>query len=173
VPTVVAEVFDVVDESDKVVGRATREEVHGNPALIHRVAHVIVLNGRGDIYLQRRAESKLVQPGKWDTSVGGHVDAGEDYEHAARREMAEELGISDADPAHAYTYLHRNAFESEMVSTYVVTWHGPVVPNPLEITKGRFWTLSEIHASDPQLFTPNLLEELARYREWKDGAAAP
>ncbi|MCK5249813.1 MAG: NUDIX domain-containing protein, partial [Spirochaetaceae bacterium] len=70
------EIFDLVDDEDRVIGRAGRDEVHGNPALLHRVVHVLVFDGRGRIFLQKRAEDKDVQPGRWDTSVGGHVDAG-------------------------------------------------------------------------------------------------
>ncbi len=160
------EVFDVVDETDAVVGRATRSEVHGNPSLIHRVAHVLVCRLDGALFLQLRSPDKDVQPGKWDTSVGGHVDAGESYEEAARREMAEELGILAAPIKMIYRYLHRNELESEMVTTFRTVWNGPVRIDPVEITAGRYWTLDEIDAEDPSVFTPNFLEELARYRSW-------
>jgi isopentenyldiphosphate isomerase len=160
----VQEVFDLVDESDRIIGKAPRDEVHGNPSLIHRVVHVLVWNGRQELYLQKRVETKVVQPGKWDTSVGGHVDLGESYEHAARREMEEELGIIGIPLEPLYRYLHRNDYESEMVTTFTVTWDGPVTPDPAEIAEGRFWSLDEIDRSDPELFTPNFLEELARYR---------
>jgi len=164
-----AEVFDVVDELDRVVGRATREQVHGNPALIHRVAHVLVLNSGGSIYLQRRSPDKDVQPDKWDTSVGGHVDAGEAYEHAARREMREELGITDAGLEPLYRYLHSNEYESEMVATFRTLWDGAIRVDPAEITEGRFWTVAEIRSTPPALFTPNFLDELERYEAWSAG----
>ena len=164
--TRVAEVFDVVNEADAVIGRATREQVHGDPSLIHRVAHVLVSRSDGALFLQLRSPDKDVQPGKWDTSVGGHVDAGESYDEAARREMAEELGIEESPIEAIYRYLHRNAFESEMVTTFRTVWDGPIKTDPIEITAGRFWTLDEIDADDPSVFTPNFLDELARYREW-------
>ena len=159
--------FDLVDELDHVVGRAHRDEVHGNPELIHRVVHVLVFNSAGELFLQKRVDTKVVQPGKWDTSVGGHVDAGEDYHSAARRETAEELAIRDVPMERLYTYLHRNEFESEMVTTYLLIWDGTVTPDPDEIAEGRFWTLQEIERTEPTLFTPNLLEELERYRAWR------
>jgi len=160
------EVFDIVDEADLVIGTASRAEVHGNPGLIHRVAHVLVFNTDGSLYLQKRADSKDVQPGKWDTSVGGHVDSGEDYLGAAVREMREELGISGVTPRHLYRYRHRNDYESEMVTTFLVSWDGEISVNPEEISEGRFWILDEIDAADPGIFTPNFLEELDRYRKW-------
>jgi isopentenyldiphosphate isomerase len=162
------ELFDIVDETDGVIGTASRNEVHGNPNLIHRVTHVLVFNSTGQLYLQKRVESKDVQPGKWDTSVGGHVDAGEQYEQAAVREMSEELGISGIVPRRLYGYLHRNEFESEMVATYLVEWDGMISVQPEEISEGRFWDLREIDRADPGLFTPNFLDELERYRRWAE-----
>lgn len=158
------EVFDVVDENDEVVGRALREEVHGDPSLIHRVAHVLVFNSAGELFLQLRAADKDVQPNRWDTSVGGHVDAGEAYEDAARREMREELGIEGCPLERLYRYRHENDYESEMVTSYRAVWDGPIEVDPAEISEGRFWTLADIEAADTALFTPNFLDELARLR---------
>ena len=165
------ELFDIVDETDRVIGTATRDEVHGNPVLTHRVVHVLVFDGPGRLYLQKRALNKDVQPGKWDTSVGGHVDAGEDLLHAAIREMREELGIAGPTPEFIYRYLHRNDFESEMVATYLVHWDGDVQTDPEEISEGRFWTLAEISSADHSIFTPNFLDELARYQDWTHSRA--
>lgn len=161
------EIFDHVDENDNVIGRDRRSVFHGNPAMIHRVAHVLVFDTAGRLYLQKRSLSKDVQPGKWDTSVGGHVDSGESYEEAGYREMKEELGIEGAALEFLHRYLHRNSFESEYVSTYRCVWNGPVVFDEEEIEDGRFWTMSEIESTDPSLFTPNFLDELSRYKEMK------
>jgi 16S rRNA (adenine1518-N6/adenine1519-N6)-dimethyltransferase len=91
------ELFDVVDENDVSVSTATRASVHaGN--LIHRAVHVFVLNRNGDLYLQKRSRLKDKSPGVWDSSVSGHLNAGEDYLHAAVRELGEEIGISMEDP---------------------------------------------------------------------------
>ena len=163
------EVFDIVDEEDRPLRRALRSEVHGNPGLIHRVAHVLVFNGSGELYLQKRSRRKDVQPGKWDTSVGGHVDAGESYDAAARREMGEELGIREGTLEFLYKYLHRNDYESEYVGTYRCLWDGPILPDPEEIDEGRFWSLEEIRRSDAALFTPNFLDELERWKKSAGG----
>ncbi len=87
------EIFDVVDADDVVLRQATRGEVHAG-RLVHRAVHVFVFNKRGDLLLQKRSSLKDLCPGLWDSSVSGHLDAGEDYPAAARRELAEEMGIS-------------------------------------------------------------------------------
>lgn len=91
-PQKAGEIFDVVDEHDQVIGRKTRGEVHAEQ-LLHRAVHVFVFNKRGDLLLQQRSMFKDAHPGVWDSSVSGHLDAGEDYEAAAVRELEEEMGI--------------------------------------------------------------------------------
>ena len=91
------EIFDVVDAQDEVVGQATRAEVHAR-GLLHRAVHVFVFNKRRELLLQQRSLLKDVHPGVWGSSVSGHLDAGEDYEAAAIREMDEEMGICPEAP---------------------------------------------------------------------------
>ncbi len=161
------EIFAVVNKEDQVVGQASRKEVHGNPALIHRVVHVLVFNKQGELYLQKRSLNKDVQPGKWDTSVGGHVDLGEDYRKAALREMHEELGIKPNEIRFLYKYLHASDFESEIVSSFHCFWNGSLTINQDEISEGRFWALDEIQERGAEnIFTPNLLDELVRYQQF-------
>ena len=161
------EVFDIVDADDNVIGTATRNEVHGNPSLFHRVSHVMVFNFNGELFLQKRGLDKDVQPGKWDTSVGGHVDSGETYEVAAIREMEEELGVRDLDITFLYKYKHSNDYETEYVSTFSTVWDGEIVTNSDEIIKGRFWKLDEIESKVSKgIFTPNFLDELRRYKQY-------
>lgn len=78
--------FPIVDEQGQVVGSATRGECHNGSRLLHPVVHLHVFNSRGELYLQKRPEWKDIQPGKWDTSVGGHMDYGETPEQALTRE---------------------------------------------------------------------------------------
>ena len=91
-PQKAGEIFDVVDANDQIIGRKTRGEVHAEK-LLHRAVHVFVFNKRGDLLLQQRSMLKDVHPGVWDSSVSGHLDAGEDYAPAAVRELEEEMGI--------------------------------------------------------------------------------
>jgi len=159
------EIFDIVNTDDQVIGQAERSEVHGNPDLIHRVIHILVFNSDGQIYLQKRSLTKDVQPGKWDTSVGGHLDSGESYSDAAIREMKEELGIEGVTLEFLYSYLHTSDFETEYVSTYSCIWDGDIVTELTEIDEGRFWEMEEIDKQISQdLFTPLFREEMKLYR---------
>ena len=74
--------FPLVDEAGQVIGSATRGECHNGSKLLHPVVHLHVFNSKGEVYLQKRPEWKDIQPGKWDTSVGGHLDYGETPEQA-------------------------------------------------------------------------------------------
>ncbi len=161
------ELLEVVDSSGKTCGAAPRREVHGNNDLLHRVVHVMVLDSRDRILLQKRSMNKRVAPGKWDTSVGGHVDCGETIETAMRREMAEELGITAVDPAFAYHYTHANDFESELVFTYTCCFDGRPRFNPEEIETVAFWDMKDIDANlGKGLFSDNFEHEYALYRKW-------
>ena len=86
------EMYDVVDSLDRVIGTATRREIH-QKGLLHRSVHILVFNSKGELYLQKRSLNKDENPGYWDTSAAGHVNAGEDYMTSAHRELEEELGI--------------------------------------------------------------------------------
>jgi isopentenyl-diphosphate delta-isomerase type 1 len=162
------ELFDIVDEDDNVVGMATRAECHGNPELIHRVVHVLVVSSKGDLLLQKRSPNKDIQPGKWDTSVGGHLDPGESYHEAALREMSEELGLTGLPLTFLYKSKIRNEIESENVATYLTSFDGEVLWNPHEIDSARYWTAEEIDAAvDTGVFTPNFEEEWAMFQEFR------
>jgi len=140
------EVFQLVDEKGAPMGSAPRSRCHGDPRLIHLVVHIHVFDAAGRLYLQKRAATKDTNPGKWDTSVGGHVQWGETVPAALAREAQEELGIDAGGAAALFGYLHRGSFESEYAQCYALTWTGPVRPDPEEIETGRFFRLEEIDA---------------------------
>lgn len=159
--------LDLVDENNEVIGKALRSVCHGNPGLMHRAVHVLVFNTAGDLFLQKRSESKDVQPGRWDTSVGGHPNPGEAVTEAARREMKEELGI-DVDPLiAAYDYIWRSDIETEWIHAFAVTYEGPFKLCPDEIAEGRFWSFDEIRANlHSGIFTPQFEKEFSRMADW-------
>ncbi len=137
------EIFPLVDGEGKVIGRATRGECHSGSMLLHPVVHLQLFNSQGDIYLQRRPDWKDIQPGKWDTAVGGHVDYGEQIEFALRREVREELGIEEFEPRFLCRYVFESSVERELVNTYIAIYDGVITPSA-ELDGGRFWSREEI-----------------------------
>jgi len=161
------ELLDVVSPGGETLGAAPRCKIHGNNAWLHRVVHVLVFDDGNRLLLQKRSVNKTVAPGKWDTSVGGHVDCGEPVESAMRREMAEELGMHPKAPRFAYRYVHSNDFESELVHTYICQASGSIRFNPDEIDAVRFWELSEITKNlGNACFSDNFEQEFDLYCQW-------
>lgn len=159
-----AEPFDLYAADEyRVIGRATRGACHGNPALVHAVARVQVFDRQGRILLQLRSAAKDIQPGKWDTAVGGHLLPGEEAEAAARREMHEELGVAPDRLEFLHRFLWRTPVESEWVTTYRTVHDGPFRPEPGEIAELRFWTRTEIRAAlGTSQLTPACEDEFRR-----------
>lgn len=157
------EKFPIVDEEGRVIGSATRGECHNGSRLLHPVVHLHVFNSAGDIYLQKRPEWKDIQPGKWDTAVGGHIDFGETPEEALLREVREELGITDFKPEFVGKYVFESRRERELVYVSRTVYDGPIRPSAEELDGGRFWTMKEIsEAMGQNILTPNFESEFKR-----------
>lgn len=153
------ELFPIVDEEGNITGAATRGECHNGSRLLHPVVHLHVFNSKGELYLQKRPAWKEIQPGKWDTAVGGHVDLGENIEMALRREVEEELGITDFTPETITQYLYDSQKERELVFVHKTVYDGAITPSP-ETDGGRFWSIAEIKENlGKGIFTPNFESE--------------
>ena len=149
------EIFPLVDEEGNITGSATRGECHNGSKLLHPVVHLHVFNSHGELYLQKRPEWKDIQPGKWDTSVGGHVDLGESVEIALKREVREELSITDFTPEIITHYIFESDREKELVFVHKIIYDGPIRPSE-ELDGGRFWSIEEIKENlGKGIFTPN------------------
>lgn len=128
------EIFDIVDEQDRVIGQAPRPAVHAG-GLRHRAVHVLIFNSHSELLVQKRAATKDTFPGCFDSSASGHLGTGEDYDAAACRELREELGLSL--PAGAI----RKCFKltacadtgQEFVWVYTGQSDAPVTPDPAEV----------------------------------------
>jgi isopentenyl-diphosphate delta-isomerase type 1 len=142
------ELFDIVDQQDHVIGQAPRGEVHAKK-LLHRATHVMVHDAAGRLFLQRRSPGKDTFPNCWDSSCSGHLDSGEDYPIAARRELGEEIGWHDTSlPLRPITKLIASAETGhEFIQIYLLgPIAGPFDLNPAEITEGRWVTPAELDA---------------------------
>jgi isopentenyldiphosphate isomerase len=158
------EYLEIVNHEHVVVGIKLRSEIHGNPDLMHRVVHVLVINRDGHILLQKRSQSKDVAPGRWDTSVGGHVGVGEDLLVSSRREMHEELGITEPTPEYLYSYIHSNPYETELVTTYRCMCEEGFSFNRDEIDEIRFWSFDEIRETiGGEILSDNFENEFRNY----------
>lgn len=158
------ELLEVVNEEGQTINVLPRSVIHGNPSLMHRVTHVLVFNKDEALLLQKRSMNKDVAPGKWDTSVGGHVNAGETIKEAVRREMEEELGMTSCDLKFLYSYIHSNPYETELVYTYSCIHAGAIKFDQVEIDEVRFWGIDEIRENlGKGVFSDNFEDEFKMY----------
>ncbi len=164
------EILIRVTEDDEILGPIPRSHVHGHPEYIHRSVHIMVLHPDGKLLLQKRSMIKDTQPGKWDTSVGGHVGFGQSYLEAAQREGEEELGFLFQDLRFLYSTKIRDSVESENIQTFLAINAGPFIHHPDEIDEIRFWSKAEIlEGLGKEIFTTNFEEEFATFLQSPQG----
>lgn len=163
------ELFDVVDENDRVLRRATRVEVHGHN-LLHRSVHVLIFDRAENLLLQKRSAWKDREPLKWDSSAAGHLDAGEDYVRAADRETEEELGIHT--PLERVGKIPAGPLTGfEFVEVFVGRHEGPFVMPPAEVEAAEFFPLdvvSEWLKERPDDFAPGFQAAWRLFCEARD-----
>jgi len=134
------ELFDVVDEDDRVTGQAPRREVHAR-GWRHRAVHLLVVNRAGHLFLQKRSNAKDLFPGAWDSSAAGHVGAGEDYAGTAARELEEEIGCRPEKPPQPLFKIEARAETGqEFVWVYRVEAEGPFILQADEIECGDWFS---------------------------------
>ena len=161
----VVEYFPVVEPSGLVIGRSTREYCHGGAKPLHPVIHIHIIDRFSRIYLQKRSMKKDIQPGTWDTAVGGHVSYGESVVEAVYREAFEELRLMEFNPIYIETYQFESSVEKEMVSVFAAVGTYDLTPDMDEVDEGRWWPIEEIDANIGKgVFTPNFESEFQMIR---------
>jgi len=157
------EYLPLVDEKGKVIGKAPRSLCHKDKNLLHPVVHVHFFNEKGDIFLQKRPEYKLTQPGKWDTAVGGHISDGETLEEGLEKEVKEEIGVTKADYQFIKKYVWESDVERELVYLFFAKTNQKIIINKNELDDGRFWSFNDIKKNVGKgIFTPNFEEEFTK-----------
>jgi isopentenyldiphosphate isomerase/intracellular septation protein A len=158
--------FDIVDEQGRVRGKAPRSICHSGPGMLHPVVHLHVVDSRDRVFLQKRAMTKEILPGMWDTAVGGHIASGETVESALKREAAEELGIADFKPFPLSQYVWESAVESELVFMFICRYDKAIAINKDEIDEGKFWKIKKIkEVLGKGVLTPNFEFEFELLRK--------
>jgi 8-oxo-dGTP pyrophosphatase MutT (NUDIX family) len=137
------ELVDIVDDDDNVVSTVTRSEMRAG-RLQHRSVGVAVMSTDGRLLIHRRSDAKDIWPGWWDIAAGGVVASGENYDDAARRELAEELGITDA----RLEYIGRSHYVDDELAAlcrgYIVIHNGPFTFADGEVEEARWVTFDEL-----------------------------
>lgn len=161
-----AEFFPVVETNGMVTGRSSREYCHSGAKVLHPVVHLHIIDRFSRIYLQKRPLFKKIQPGKWDTAVGGHVSYGEQLLEALFREAYEELRFREFNPIRLLSYEFESEVERELITVYAAVGHFDLHPDPEELDGGAWWELSDIDASlGKGVFTPNFESEFQMIRQ--------
>ena len=149
------ELFDVVDDRDRVIAQLPRSQVHAERKL-HRAVHIFVFNSSDQLLIHKRSATKDEYPNLWTSSASGHVTAGEEYDQTAHREMREEIGlVGTLEFLHKFPASPETAFEH--TALYRMTSDDQPVFDPGEIAEGEFHSLERIQSrlhSDPTRFAP-------------------
>jgi isopentenyldiphosphate isomerase len=165
------ELFETFDDAGRPMGLAPRRHVHA-AGLWHRSVHVLLFDPDGALYIQQRAPTKDVYPGRWDLTVGEHLEPGEAYLDGALRGLREELGVTGV-LLHALGDVRPfccdlpalGILDCELQATFSGVLAGGLEADGIEVTAVRAISAGELGAwiaRDPEAFTPWFLEELRR-----------
>jgi isopentenyl-diphosphate delta-isomerase type 1 len=152
-----------VDESGKIIGKISRTTAHDGSKRLHPVIHVHVFNSKGDLLLQKRSTTRKIQPGKWDTAVGGHIKFGENIEDAIKRETYEEISIPDVKVDFLTRYVWESEIEKELVFVFITFFDDINFSPNDEVEEVKFWKITEINKNlGKRIFTPNFENEFQK-----------
>lgn len=160
------EILPLVEESGIVYGQAGRDWVHSGCKALHPVVHLHIIDRMGNVFLQKRALTKDLLPGYWDTAVGGHISYGESVTEALFREAGEELGLTAFNPAELGTYIYDNGRDRELIFMFAILGHPDLHPDNPEVSEGRWWTVPELEeAMGKDILTPNFESEFTSIKK--------
>jgi len=157
------ELVDIVDEDDRVVGRASRREVRARH-LRHRSTYILLFNAQSQIFVHQRTATKDIYPSYNDVAFGGVVAAGEDYDAGARRELAEEIGVEGVPLRRVLGFRFDDDNNHVNGVLYTATYDGAMQLQAAEVANGRWMDLDAvIDLAQREPFCPDGIEALRRY----------
>lgn len=125
---IIMEILDIVDEKGNPTGEVVERERAHAEGIRHRTSHVWIVrkkDGKWQLLLQKRCQSKDSHPGCYDISSAGHIPAGVGFLESAVRELREELGVSALEKELVYCgtrqimweeHFHGRLFRDHQVS---------------------------------------------------------
>lgn len=156
-----------IDKEGQIIGRISRSEAHDGSQKLHPVVHLHVVNPHKGVLLQLRPHTKKIQPGKWDTAVGGHVAWGESVEKSLDRESKEEIGIYPENPVLLNRYIWQSEVEHEMIFMFAWVVEREIkVKHTDEVDQLEWWSFRDIQKNLRKgIFTPNFEGEFEALRK--------
>ena len=159
------ELVTIVDQENNEIGAVHRWEMRARK-LPHRATYILVFNSEGELYVQKRTQTKDVFPGYYDVAAGGVVLAGESYEQGAVRELEEELGIGDALLTELFDFYYEDEHIRLWGRAFSCVYDGEMVLQEEEVESGEFIKVDEVfQLAETEPFTPDCLKVLRRYVE--------
>ncbi len=158
------EYLDIVDKDDRVIGKASRDEIYAR-SLRHRITHILIFDDQEKMVLQKRSKTVSFRPDHWSTAVGGHVQAGENYEEAALREYQEELGTTSPLTLMSIDNFVSSIGHEKFLGVFKTSFSGPFSPDVEIVSEVKSFSLEEIKdmIKHGEKFHPELIFILNRY----------
>lgn len=162
----------VVDKNDRIIGAMDREEVTKR-GLIRRIVRILLFDNKGRVFLQKRADRKNIFPNTWDQSAAGHVEKGETYLDAAKRELKEELGVIGLNLIEVIKFYCEENYKNIHIKEHNVLYKAKYLGDKMNINKdeakeGRWFHPKEIDKKvneSPDSFSQGFLITWDKYRE--------
>lgn len=151
----------IVDMDNRVIGEAPRARMRAE-CLVHRATYVFVLDGAGQVLVQRRTATKDIWPAFHDLAAGGVVAAGESYDEGAAREAAEELGLEGVPLEPRFEFYYEDPMNRCFGRVYTCVHTGPFRLQPEEVEWVRFEPIDAVLDGRITPVTPDSLMALRR-----------
>lgn len=149
----------LVDSDDQEVGTLSKMQAH-RLGLLHRAFSVLLFNSKGEVLLQKRADSKYHSAGLWTNTCCSHPRPNEPIEVAVRRRLREEMGI-EAECKFAFKFAYHVTLDNELIENeidhvFVGIFDGSPTINPEEVGDWKFAPIIALRADvlkNPGQFT--------------------